>query len=116
MSAFPEITAQELGETLKSDAEFILLDVREAEEWALAKISDSRVRFVPMSGLARLGIQALPAEVRAGSVPVYVLCHHGIRSAQTTRWLRQMGLTQAVNVRGGIDAYARRVDSSVGFY
>jgi rhodanese-related sulfurtransferase len=45
-----------------------------------------------------------------------VLCHHGSRSMQVTMWLAQQGYKNIFNVRGGIDEYARSVDSSVGFY
>jgi rhodanese-related sulfurtransferase len=44
------------------------------------------------------------------------MCHHGTRSAQVTAWLAQQGYKNVSNVAGGIDAYARQVDSSVGFY
>jgi predicted sulfurtransferase len=35
---------------------------------------------------------------------------------QVTAWLNQQGWKNATNVRGGIDEYARKVDSSVGLY
>jgi len=35
---------------------------------------------------------------------------------QVTGWLIQQGYKNVTNVSGGIDAYARQVDSSVGFY
>jgi rhodanese-related sulfurtransferase len=54
--------------------------------------------------------------VRSQEIPVYVLCHHGSRSMQVTMWLAQQGYKNIFNVRGGIDEYARSVDSSVGFY
>jgi rhodanese-related sulfurtransferase len=44
------------------------------------------------------------------------MCHHGSRSMQVTNWLAQQGWKNVVNVRGGIDEYARTVDQSVGFY
>ena len=113
---FPEITVTELGEKLKSDEKFILLDVRELSELENAKIEDSRLQITPMSRLANEGPAALSESVRAQEIPVYVMCHHGSRSAQVTMWLAQQGYKNVVNVRGGIDEYARRVDSSVGFY
>jgi rhodanese-related sulfurtransferase len=35
---------------------------------------------------------------------------------QVTGWLIQQGYKNVINVSGGIDAYARKVDSSVGLY
>ncbi len=113
---FPEITVTELSEKLKSEEKFILLDVRELSELENAKIEDSRLQITPMSRLANEGPAALSESVRAQEIPVYVMCHHGSRSAQVTMWLAQQGYKNVVNVRGGIDEYARRVDSSVGFY
>ena len=113
---FPEITVAQLGEKLKTDEKFILLDVREPDELEQAKIADSRLQVTPVSRLASEGPSALSEEVRAQDVPVYIMCHHGSRSAQVTAWLAQQGYKNVFNISGGIDAYARQVDSSVGFY
>ena len=112
----PEITAAELGAKLKSKATFILLDVRELNELNYAKIADPRLEVAPLSRIAREGPNALSEAVRAQQIPVYVICHHGNRSMQVTGWLVQQGFKNVFNVTGGIDEYARRVDSSVGFY
>ncbi|NWG06594.1 MAG: hypothetical protein HXY35_07925 [Chloroflexi bacterium] len=113
---FPEITVNELAEKLRSEDKFILLDVREPEELNRAKITDARLEVTPLSRLAHSGTAALSENVRAQNIPVYVLCHHGNRSTQVTMWLAQQGWKNVFNVRGGIDEYARKVDTSVGFY
>jgi rhodanese-related sulfurtransferase len=112
----PEITVTELSEKLKSKDSFILLDVRELDELEYAKITDERLEVTPMSNLAQTGIDALSEAAKSPSAEIYVMCHHGTRSAQVTNWLVQQGWSNAKNVQGGIDAYARRVDSSVGSY
>ena len=113
---FPEITVTDLGEKLKSEEEFILLDVRELSELEQAKLTDSRLQVMPMSRLGQEGVNALSEAVQSQQIPVYILCHHGSRSMQVTGWLLQQGYKNVFNVRGGIDEYARRVDTSVGFY
>jgi rhodanese-related sulfurtransferase len=113
---FPEITVTELGEKLKSDEKFILLDVRELSELDHAKVTDSRLQVTPMSRLAQEGVKALSESVLSQEIPVYIMCHHGSRSMQVTGWLAQQGYKNVFNVSGGIDAYARKVDPSVGFY
>ena len=113
---FPEITATELGEKLKSDEKFVLLDVRELTELDRAKVTDSRLEVTPMSRLASEGVAALSDSARSQEIPVYVLCHHGSRSMQVTGWLIQQGYKNVINVSGGIDEYARKVDFSVGIY
>ncbi len=112
----PEISVTDLGEKLKSDEKFILLDVRELSELERAKITDNRLQVTSMSRLAQEGVKALSESVQSQKVPVYVLCHHGNRSMQVTGWLAQQGYKNVANVSGGIDAFARQVDSSVGFY
>jgi len=112
----PEINVQELDKKLKSQDPFILLDVREPQELNFARLSDNRLETTPMSRLAREGTKALSEPAQAQDATIYVMCHHGNRSAQVTAWLAQQGWKNVFNVRGGIDEYARRVDPSVGFY
>ena len=113
---FPEITVTQLSEKLKSEDDFILLDVREPHELNFAKVSDTRLETTPMSRLAREGIQALSESAQSQDATIYVLCHHGNRSMQVTSWLAQQGWKNVFNVRGGIDEYGRSIDNSVGFY
>jgi rhodanese-related sulfurtransferase len=112
----PEITVTELSEKLKSEDQFILLDVREPHELEYARVSDSRLEVTPMSRLAREGTKALSAAATSQDSTIFVMCHHGNRSSQVTAWLAQQGWKNVFNVRGGIDEYARTIDQSVGFY
>src|SRR3990172_4560430 len=111
----PKITVDELAHKLKSQEQFTLLDVREAWELAHAKITDSRLEVRPMSRLAHEGVAALPESARSPQAQIYVLCHHGARSADVTRWLAAQGWASVFSVEGGIDEYARRIDRTVGF-
>jgi len=113
---FPEITVIELGEKLRSDEKFILLDVRELAELQYAKLTDSRLEVAPISRLANEGLAVLSESVRSQEIPVYIICHHGSRSMQVAGWLAQQGYKNVFNVSGGINEYASKVDSSVGFY
>jgi rhodanese-related sulfurtransferase len=112
----PEISVTELSDRLKSEDLFILLDVREPHELNLAKITDSRLEVTPMSRMAREGTNALSESAKSQDSTIYVMCHHGNRSAQVTAWLAQQGWKNVFNVRGGINEYARQIDHSVGFY
>ena len=94
----------------------IVLDVREPHELGYARLTDSRLDVTPMSRLAREGTKALSVPAQSQDSTIYVMCHHGSRSAQVTAWLAQQGWKDVFNVRGGIDAYAREIDNSVGFY
>jgi rhodanese-related sulfurtransferase len=112
----PEITVRELAKKLQAQDRFILLDVRETWELDLARIMDSRFEGLAMSRLAKEGLKALPEAASSREAVIYVLCHHGQRSADVTGWLISQGWAYVFSVAGGIDEYARKIDSSVGFY
>lgn len=111
-----EITVKDLDEKRQAGGEFVILDVREKMELMMARMRGDDIVEVPMSELARQQLNALPAELHDTAREIYVLCHHGNRSAQVTAWLAQNGYANVVNVRGGIAAWARQVDRSVGTY
>ncbi len=112
----PEITVEDLARKLHSQDPFVLLDVREDLELGLAKITDARLAVRPMSRLVAEGLDALPESARQKQAQIYVVCHHGVRSADVARWLAAQGWTNVFSVAGGIDEYARRIDRSVGIY
>lgn len=111
-----EISVEELAKKLKSQDQFILLDVREPSELEQAKITDGRLEVAPMSRLAREGIKAFSESAQSKDAEIYVMCHHGSRSFQVTSWLASQGWTNVHNVSGGIDAFARTVDPAIGIY
>ena len=112
----PEITVTDLSEKLKSEDAFILLDVRELNELDYAKLTDSRLEVTPMSRLSQDGTDALSESAQSQDVVIYVMCHTGMRSAQVTGWLKQQGWKNVFSVQDGINAYARKIDQSVGLY
>ena len=111
----PELKVEEVAQRLERGETPILLDVRESVEREMAQL-DREVEAAPVSALVRQGEEALPEAARDREAEIVVYCHHGIRSAQVVTWLRQQGWSNVWNLAGGIDAYARRVDPSVGFY
>ena len=113
----PEISPQDLAAKLKSGAAFTLLDVREPWELDYARLDDPRLVVLPLSKLARERTSALPEAIAADqAADLVVLCHHGVRSADVAAWLIQQGWNNVRSLAGGIDAYAREVDPSVGSY
>jgi rhodanese-related sulfurtransferase len=112
----PQISVEELARRLTSSDPFVLLDVRETWELQRAAIQDARLEVRPLSELARDGVQGLPLAAQSPDAEIYVLCHHGVRSADVSSWLLSLGWTRTFSVSGGIDAYSSRIDSSVGRY
>lgn len=112
----PEISAQQLAEKMKAGEKFTIVDVRETWETELASIQDERVVVVPMSQVAQEKEQAFPEELRDPQAEIVVMCHHGVRSADMTAWMRQQGWQNVSSLSGGIAAYAETIDPSVGMY
>lgn len=103
-----EIAPETLAAWRSSGVPHAVLDVREPWEVAIAGLADALA--VPMGEvLARL--DDLPREV-----PLVVLCHHGARSLRVTAWLRGRGFDKAVNLRGGIHAWASEIDPAMPTY
>ncbi|MEZ4554933.1 MAG: rhodanese-like domain-containing protein [Caldilineaceae bacterium] len=112
----PEISVNEMAQRCATDDTFVWLDVREPNEHALVSIADTRIHLLPLSRLAAERLDALPDVARVQDAPIVVMCHHGVRSAQVVAWLQQQGWTNVLNLAGGIDAWAREVDASIGVY
>jgi rhodanese-related sulfurtransferase len=112
----PELTVHDVKRKLDGEEYFVWLDVREPYELKRAAIRDYRVAPAPVSRLAQFQGEGLPEEAQNPDVPIVVFCHHGVRSAQVTMWLRQQGWTNVYNMAGGIAAWALEIDPSVGHY
>jgi rhodanese-related sulfurtransferase len=114
MSAVPEIDVVELADRLKSEGAFVLLDVRELWELDRAALRDPRLQIIPTSRMTleqSASVADLPRDAE-----ILVLCHHGVRSANVTRWMLALGWQRVYSVRGRIHDYALKVDGSVGMY
>ena len=81
----PQISVDELKRLREEGTPHVLLDVREEHEWKFARIEGARL--LPLSRLARELTAALPADLTPDN-RIIVQCHHGVRSAQVTAWLR----------------------------
>jgi rhodanese-related sulfurtransferase len=104
-----EITPEEVKAKRDAGDAFTLLDVREPWEFETARLTDAKL--MPMGDVPSRANQELDPEDH-----IVVLCHHGVRSMNVTAWLRQQGFEKAQSMRGGIDAWSRRVDANVPTY
>ena len=104
-----EITPEEVQALRASGGAFKLLDVRQPWEFDAANIDGSVL--IPMSELPTRANNELDPEEH-----IVVICHHGVRSASVTNWLREQGFAKSQSMRGGIDAWARVVDTKVPVY
>ncbi|MGK7884165.1 MAG: rhodanese-like domain-containing protein [Crocosphaera sp.] len=110
--SLPVISVEELAERLKDPDGLQLIDVREPEEVAIAFIQGFEVLSLSQS-------QQWSSDISQRFDPhkeTFVLCHHGMRSAQMCLWLLNNGFTNVKNITGGIAAYSTRVDSTIPQY
>lgn len=103
-----DIDVETLAGLLRSERPPFILDVR--EPWELEICAFPTAISVP------LGALPTRADILPKDETLIVVCHHGVRSAQATAWLRQNGFGLAVNLEGGIDKWARTIDSSMRVY
>ena len=106
----PEVPAAAVKAALDRGEDLLLLDVREPQEFAVARIEGARL--VPLGELeARLGELGAWCGRR-----VVVTCHHGMRAARGAEILRRHGFGRVENLAGGIEAWSLTVDPSVPRY
>jgi molybdopterin/thiamine biosynthesis adenylyltransferase/rhodanese-related sulfurtransferase len=108
-----EMTVQELKQVLDSGAnDFILLDVRNPHEYEIAKISGSVL--VPLSDIEN-GSGLIKVKELLNGHRLIVHCKLGGRSAKALSILKDAGI-EGTNVKGGIAAWSKEIDSSVPSY
>jgi len=94
-----EISSQELAEMMQGDEPPRLIDVRSAAEvlqGALPNAEHMIMHVVPLK------MQELDKDK-----PVVFYCRTGARSAQVCYFLKQQGIDNAINLRGGIVDWVR---------
>lgn len=107
-----QMAATEVGTLLAGPRPPLLLDVREAWEFALAaiRLEGAHTLHVPMGQVPQRLAELDPAQ------PILCICHHGMRSAQVVAFLERAGFVSVYNLAGGIDAWSTQVDAGVPRY
>ncbi|MBA4379253.1 MAG: molybdenum cofactor biosynthesis protein MoeB [Anaerolinea sp.] len=103
-----DITALELAEKIRRGDPLRLIDVREPHELAISSLSGAEL--FPLGQLA----SRLP-ELDSAQEMV-VICKSGMRSARALELLVSAGFRKVRNLKGGINAWAREVDTSLPVY
>ena len=104
-----EIGAVELKKKLDDEEDFQLIDVRQPDEYAFAKIEGAKL--IPLGEIVgRMGELDPEKEV-------VIHCKMGGRSARAIEALRAAGYSGPLkNLRGGITAWSNEVDPKVPKY
>ena len=103
------ITAVELKEKMDASEDFLLLDVRQQDEYDFVNLDGT---LIPLGQLRQ----------RLGEIDAYkdkevvVMCRTGSRSGQAARILAREGFQNVFNLSGGINGWSRDVDPSLPTY
>lgn len=107
MSTIPDISVQELKSLRDAKADFIILDVRNPDEYAFCNLDSI---LIPLKELANRLHELNPEQ------HTIVHCHAGGRSRRATEFLMQAGFKRVFNLRGGITAWANEIDPNMPTY
>lgn len=103
-----EITVQELKAKMDAKEDFQFIDVREPHEVEIAEIG---AELIPMGEILS------QHEKISRDKPVIIHCRSGARSGTIVQALEaQHGFKNLYNLKGGILAWSREIDSSVPTY
>ena len=102
------VSVREFVDMRSAGEKHTLLDVREARELQIRRLE----------GALHVPMPEIPA--RADNLPtdqlLVAVCHHGARSQTVVHFLRDAGFNNAVDLDGGINAWACDVDPSMPRY
>lgn len=108
-----EITVQEFKEKIEADNENIfLLDVREPFEQYQSKINYDNSTLIPVDELA----SRLHEIESHKDEEIVCLCRSGGRSSKACQLLEKEGFSNVKNLKGGINEWAREIDTSLPVY
>ncbi|MYE34969.1 MAG: molybdopterin-synthase adenylyltransferase MoeB [Gemmatimonadales bacterium] len=105
-----DIDVHELKRRIDAGERFQLIDVREDYEWAICNLEEAGARLVPLATLPE-AVERLDA-----SEPLIIHCRSGPRGDRAVEYLRAAGFDNAVNLAGGILAWAEEIDPAMPQY
>jgi adenylyltransferase/sulfurtransferase len=106
-AGIPEIQVEELKRRLDAGENIFVLDVREPHEYQICNIGG---HLIPLNDLPKR-VNELDT-----SREIVAHCKMGGRSAKAVQFLRQAGFTKVHNLKGGILAWADRIDPRMPKY
>src|SRR5271154_3441953 len=108
LSGSDMISVRELADMRSAGRKHTVLDVREARELDVCRLEGAL--HIPMAEIS----------ARTDDLPtdqlLVVICHHGARSQMVVDFLRNAGFDNAVNLDGGIEAWACEIDRTMRRY
>lgn len=109
-SEVAQVSPAGLRQRLDNGDKLFILDVREPHEWDISNMESLGAVLIPKGQvLERMNELDTAAEM-------VVHCRSGVRSADVIRLLRQHGFNKLWNLDGGINRWAKEIDSSLPIY
>ena len=106
----PPVSAFSLHQRMARGEDLLLLDVRDEDEFAKARIEGAKL--IPVAKLD----ERLDEIESFRDRPVVVHCHHGPRSRRAAKLLLERGFQQVEELTGGIEAWSLTVDPDIPRY
>ncbi len=103
-----ELSVFDFSKKLKAGEEFFILDVREDYELAICALQG--VVNIPLNKLKQ-SVDSIPKDKI-----IVVVCHMGVRSLMAISVLQENGFNKLLNLTGGIDEYASKIDQAMYRY
>lgn len=102
-----ETTVQELKEKIDRKDDFTLLDVREPHEYQISNIDGTLIPLDDLPGRT---------DELDKDKEIVVMCRSGARSANACNLLEKKGFKNVSNLVGGVNAWAKEIDTSLPIY
>jgi rhodanese-related sulfurtransferase len=102
-----EISVQQLNKLRNSKADFLLLDVRNSQEYAICNLGGYSL---PLPQLAERINELNPEQL------IIIHCHGTQRSRQAAEFLTKQGFKKIYNLQGGIAAWINEINTSTSKY
>jgi adenylyltransferase/sulfurtransferase len=103
-----EVSVQELKEMMDKKSDFQLIDVREPHEYDICNLGGE---LIPQGEIPH-SVARISKDKK-----VIVQCRSGARSGNMVQWLeKNHGFTNLYNLKGGILAWAKEIDTSMPTY
>ncbi len=104
-----EISIFELEKMVSEKVDFQLIDVRLDYEYGICHLPNAQL--IPLNDIENKVNQI------SKNKPVVFYCHHGMRSAHAIKTLQKMDVfNNLINLEGGIDEWAREIDTNMERY
>lgn len=107
-----EITVQEFKKKIEADDSVFLLDVREPFEQYQSKINCENSTLIPVGELHN----RLNELEDHKNEEIVCMCRSGGRSSKACELLEKEGFSNVKNLKGGINEWAREIDTSLPVY